>query len=341
MSPAVETDVAVIGGGSFGTTLASLLSGRKKRVVLWVRRREQASEINRKHTNERYLPGFKLPARLKATTDLEASVKAAPVVLLAIPTKSFRSVANMVGDHIQGDQVLVHVAKGLELGTFKRMSQVLREETCSLKIGVISGPNLAVEVMSGFPSGAVVASHYREVIDRIQELFAGSRMRMYGGSDVIGTELGGAFKNIIALSTGVSDGMGFGDNTKALLMTRGLSEMVRFGVANGANILTFCGLAGIGDLVATCASPLSRNYRVGRGLASGEKLDEIVERLGQVAEGVPTTKAVHEQACGLGLDLPIVRGVYGLLYGGRSPAQVLEDLMSIPVGDEASELMRG
>jgi glycerol-3-phosphate dehydrogenase (NAD(P)+) len=333
-----DLDAVVVGGGSFGTTLATLLAENGNRVALWVRRPEQAREINRQHTNTRYLPDFKLPTRIKATSDLEGAIKTAPTVIVAIPTMAFREVTRRVGDYIQGDQVLVHATKGLEVGTLKRMSEILRAETCSRKIGVISGPNLAVEIMSGHPAGAVVASRYQEVIDRIQGLFAGGRMRIYGGSDVVGTELGGAFKNIIALATGVSDGMGFGDNTKSLLMTRGLSEMVRFGVALGAEILTFGGLAGIGDLMATCASPLSRNYRVGQGLAAGEDLDTIIERLGQVAEGVPTAAAVHSQAADLGLDLPIVRAVHGILYEGHTTARALKDLMTIPVGDELAAL---
>lgn len=343
MSAARELDAVVVGGGSFGTTLAALLAENKKRVKIWTRRSEQAKEINKAHANSRYLPGFKLPASLKATADMESAVRAAPVVIMAIPSKSFREVANKVGEFIRGDQVLVHATKGLEVETYKRMSEILREETCSLKVGVISGPNLAVEVMNGYPAGAVIASHYSEVIESVQRLFAGSRMRMYGGRDVTGTELGGAFKNIIALATGVSDGMGFGDNSKALLMTRGLNEMVRYGVALGGNILTFGGLAGIGDLMATCASPLSRNYRVGLGLAAGEKLEAVIESLGQVAEGVPTTAAVHDQATKMGIsgDLPIVEEVHAVLYEGRGTLQALKNLMNIPVGDELSALRGG
>lgn len=340
MSPAAaQPEVAVIGGGSFGTTLASLLSEQGRPVNLWVRRREQAREINKDHRNSQYLPDFKLPAKLKATTDL-AKAAAAPVLIVAVPSKAFREVANAIGDHIKGDQVLVHAAKGLERDTFKRMSEILREETCSLKIGVVSGPNLAVEIMRGNPAGAVVASHYQEVIEKVQALFAGGRMRMYGGSDVIGTELGGAFKNIVALATGMGDGMGFGDNTKALVMTRGLNEMVRYSVAQGANILTFGGLAGIGDMMATCASPLSRNYRVGHALARGKKLDRIIAELGQVAEGVPTTEAVLSRAKEMGIeeDLPIVSAVHGVLYEGKTTKRVLEELMSIPVGDELAAL---
>lgn len=339
--PAGGLDALVVGGGSFGTTLATLVAERGRRVMMWVRRDEQAAEINEEHTNSRYLPGFTLPPDLRATSDLEAAVRGAPVVIMAVPSRSFREVARRVGDHIRGDQVLVHGTKGIEIETFKRMTEVLREETCSLKVGVISGPNLAREIMSGYPSGAAVASRYDEVVGKVQDLFRGGRMRVYTGRDVVGTELGGAFKNIIALATGVSDGMGFGDNTKALLMTRGLSEMVQFGVANGADVFTFGGLAGIGDMMATCASPLSRNYRVGTGLAQERDLDDIVAELGQVAEGVPTTAAVNRQAAELDLDLPIVREVHAVLYEGHTARQAVENLMTLPVGQELAYLMRG
>lgn len=332
-------DALVVGGGSFGTTLASLLAEGGWRIRLWVRREEQADEINARHCNSRYLPDVTLPASLEAVTDLEEGIRDTPVVIMAIPSRSFREVARLVGDHVRGDQVLVHGTKGLETDSFKRMSEILREETCSLKTGVISGPNLAREIMAGYPSGAAVASHYNEVVVKVQDLFRGGRMRVYTGKDIIGTELGGAFKNIVALATGISDGMGFGDNTKALLMTRGLSEMVQFGVANGADVLTFGGLAGIGDMMATCASPLSRNYRVGKGLAEGRNLDDIIEELGQVAEGVPTTAAVHRQATLLGLDLPIVSEVHSVLYEGRTPRQAVENLMTLAVGEELAFLM--
>lgn len=338
MSPTAEYEAVIVGGGSFGTALASLLTDLGRRVLLWVRRKEQAEEINREHRNARYLPDFDLPGGVRATTDLAGAVKSAPVVLVVVPSKAFREVASKVGDHVRGDQILIHATKGLEIDTFKRMSQVLREETCSLKIGVLSGPNLAVEIMAGHPAGASLASLYNEVVRKGQALFRGDRMRVYGGSDVVGTEIGGAFKNIIALAAGVADGMGFGDNTKSLLMTRGLSEMVRFGVAQGADVFTFGGLAGIGDLMATCASPLSRNHRVGEGLAGGDRLDDILERMGQVAEGVPTARAVHRQATDMGLDLPIVKAVHDMLYEGMTPPQALQQLMSLPVGDELATL---
>lgn len=333
-----DMDVLVLGGGTFGTALASLLASQGRRVKLWVRRAEQAEQINQTHKNERYLPDFELPANLEAITDLATAVRGAPMLLMVIPSKQFRNVAQQVGDHLEGDQLVVHATKGIEIETFKRMTEVLREETCALKIGVLSGPNLSREIMAGHPAGALVASRYNEVVKKAQALFEGSRMRLYGGKDVIGTEVGGAFKNIIALAAGMAAGLGFGDNTKALLITRGLSEMARFGVAVGGDVFTFGGLAGIGDLMATCASPLSRNHQVGARMAKGETLADILASTHQVAEGVPTTKAVFRQTQVMGLDLPIVRAVYSRLYEDWTNERVVENLMTLPVGTELARL---
>jgi len=338
MSVRKELDCLVVGGGTFGTALASLLRSMGKRVRLWVRREEQAAEINREHTNGRYLPGLALPDTLEASTDLAGLVPGTPLVLMAVPSRSFREVARQVGDHLEGDQIVVHTTKGFEIETFRRMSQILREETCTLKIGAFSGPNLALEIMKGHPAGATLASCYGEVVDSVQGLFRGGRMRVYGSQDVVGTEMAGAFKNIIALAAGISDGMGFGDNTKALLLTRGLSEMARVGVAAGGDVFTFSGLAGFGDLMATCASPLSRNHQVGTRLAQEEPLNAILQSMNQVAEGVPTTEAVHRYALARGLDLPIVRAMHGILFEGLKVADALLQLMAIPVGDELSAL---
>ncbi len=332
------SDVLIIGGGTFGTALGSLLADCGRRVALWVRRAEQAEEINSSHRNSRYLPDFELPAGLQAVSDLGAAVRGAPVVLMVVPSKAFRTVARQLGDHLEGDQVVIHATKGIEIDSFKRMSQVLREETCALKIGVISGPNLSREMMAGHPAGALLASRYEEVVRAGQALFAESRLRLYSGRDVIGTEVGGAFKNIIAVAAGMAAGLGFGDNTKALLITRGLSEMARFGVSLGADVFTFGGLAGIGDLMATCASPLSRNHQVGARLAAGETLADILASTHQVAEGVPTARAVQRQAAALGLELPIVEAVYGRLHAGWDNDRVVDYLLGLPVGDELARL---
>jgi len=331
-------DLLIVGGGSFATALATVLCERKRRVLMWTRREEQAREINQQHTNSRYMRGFELLPNLKATADLARAAASTRVLLLVVPSKAFRQVARLVGDVVRGDQVLVHATKGLELDSFKRMSQVLREETCALKIGALSGPNLAREIMAGHPSGALLASRYDEVAEALQPLFSGTRMRVYSGRDVIGTEIAGAFKNIVAIAAGVADGMGLGDNTKALLVTRGLSEMARFGVALGADVFTFGGLAGVGDLMATCASRLSRNHQVGERLAGGEKLDDILASMTEVAEGVPTSRAVYGQAQRLGLQLPIVRAVHGLLHEGWNCNEALTRLMSLPTDRELAAL---
>ncbi len=322
-----SVDVVVLGGGSFGTALANALAQLQRRVLLWVRRAAQAEEINRCHTNQFFFPGMSLAKNLRATTDLSRAVAVAPVLILAIPTVGFREVTRRIGEVLQGNQMVVHVTKGIEQKTYKRMSQILREETCALKIGAMAGPNLAKEMMAGQPSGALVASHYDEVVECIQSLFRGGNFRVYGGHDLIGTEIGGAFKNIVAVAAGLLAGLSYGDNARALLITRGLSEMANYGVSMGADLLTFGGLAGIGDLMATCTSPLSRNYQVGHRLAQGESLKIIQKERQQVAEGVLTTRAVFEQSQERRLRLPIVEAVFHLLYRRWSPQRFLQYLL--------------
>jgi glycerol-3-phosphate dehydrogenase (NAD(P)+) len=330
--------LAVIGAGSFGTALASIVAGLGRPVRLWVRRAELADAINRDRRNEHYAPGHDLPDAVRATADLGEAVRGARVVLVVVPSRAFRETARAVGELVTGEQLLVHATKGLEIETFLRMSEILRQETCALKIGVLSGPNLAAELLAGHPAGALVASRYAEVVEATQALFRGGRLRVYGGSDVIGTELGGAFKNIIALAAGVVDGLGFGDNTKSLLITRGLGEMAQLGVSLGADVFTFGGLAGVGDLMATCASRLSRNHRTGERLAAGETLEQILATMGHVVEGVPTTAAVHRHALAAKLDLPIVRAVHAVLYENVTPRDALASLMALPVGTELAAL---
>jgi glycerol-3-phosphate dehydrogenase (NAD(P)+) len=338
MSVSDKAEVVVVGGGSFGTALAVILGDLGRSVRMWVRREEQADEINRERSNGRYLPGRKLPERVFATTDMKGAIRGVPVVLLVVPSKSFRLVAREVGEHLQGDQVLVHGTKGIEIETFRRMSQVLREETCALKVGVLSGPNLAGEMMAGHPAGSVVASRYDEVVRAVQRLFAGGHLRVYGGRDVVGVEIGGAFKNVIAIAAGVADGLGFGDNARSLLVTRGLSEMALLGVSMGGDVFTFGGLAGVGDLMATCASPASRNHQVGEKIAQGKTLEEVLADSPFVAEGIPTTRAVYLRAKQKGLHLPITEAVHAVLYEGKTAADALSSLMALPVGDELSAL---
>jgi glycerol-3-phosphate dehydrogenase (NAD(P)+) len=338
MSTPNTADVAILGGGSFGSALAFIAAGRGQRVRLWVRREAQALEINEQRSNGKYLLGRTMPESVVATADIGLAVAGAPVVLVVVPSASFREVAKAAGEHVQGDQVLVHATKGLESGTFVRMSQILRQETCARKIGVLSGPNLAAELLAGHPAGAVVASRYDEVVRAVQALFRGGHLRVYGGRDVVGVEIGGSFKNIIAIAAGLTDGLGFGDNARSLLLTRGLGEMAQFGVAEGGDVFTFGGLAGIGDLMATATSKLSRNHQLGEKLASGDSVATVLPGLKYVVEGVPAAAAVHRRALELGLELRIVAAVYGLLYQGKSPQEVLTELMALPVGAELSAL---
>ncbi|MEZ4223919.1 MAG: NAD(P)H-dependent glycerol-3-phosphate dehydrogenase [Polyangiaceae bacterium] len=328
-----DETIGVIGAGSWGTTLA-VVAAEHGKTYLHCRRREVADELNQRRVNETYLPGVELPPALEATDDLERIAKECQFILFVVPSHGFRATARVLGAWVTGEHVVVHATKGIEQGTHKRMSEVLREETCLRKIGVLSGPNLARELAQHHPTGTLVASAYDEVYQRAHAALHNDYFRVYGGRDVIGAEVAGAFKNIVALAAGVAAGLSLGENTKALLLTRGLSEMARFGVSMGGDLLTFGGMAGMGDLIATCSSPLSRNHQVGARLAAGESLEKIQSEMKMVAEGVKTTRAVHEYARQKGLDLPIVAAVHRLLYEGGDVPTLLKDLMSIPTGRE-------
>jgi glycerol-3-phosphate dehydrogenase (NAD(P)+) len=333
MSARDGMDVLVVGAGRMGTALGTLLARLGRRVTLYARREDLARVIDEEHRNPTYLRDVRLPDRLRATTDLAAAVVQTPLVVMAVPSQSFRDAARAVGDHLEGDQMVVHTTKGFEVESFNRMSQVLREETCTLKIGVLSGPTIPEELVAGHPTGAVVASAYTEVVEAVQELFKGGFFRVYGGRDVVGTEVAGAFKNVVSVAAGAVQGLKFGESTRWLLITRGLSEMTRLGAAMGADVLTFAGLAGIGDLAATCVSPHSRSHQLGRRVAAGESVDTVLADLHSI-EALPTSDAISRHAARMGLELPIVRAVHGLLHEGWHVQRALAHLMSVPVGDE-------
>ena len=330
--------VTVIGAGSWGSTLADVLGNNGHDVLMWARSEERCAEINEQHTNRRYLPDFELSPNIRATTDLEQACGHSHWILLVVPSHGLRQCAQDMGGFLSGEHMIVHATKGIEQGSFHRMSEVLREETCVRRIGVLSGPNLAREIMQRQPAGTLVASKYREVLDRSQALLHSRTFRVYAGDDVIGAEVGGAFKNIVAVAAGVVDELGMGDNTRALLLTRGLNEMAHVGAAMGANVLTFGGLAGIGDLMCTCASPLSRNHQVGERLARGQSLEQICTEMHMVAEGVKTTRSTFDFAAHKGLDLPIVRAVYAVIYEQRPVPEVIAELMALPASHELVEL---
>lgn len=325
---AVDERVAVIGAGAWGTTMAARLAGSAQ-TTLWAREPEVVSDVTTNHRNEQFLPGFDLPSQLRATSTLGDAVASATVVVMAVPSPYLRSVAGEVAAVIRSDAVVLSLVKGIEAATLRRPTEVLEEvlPIDASRIGVLSGPNLAREVMAGHPSATVVAIRDDDWANRLQLLVADDRLRVYTNRDVIGCEIGGAVKNVLAIAAGMADGMGFGWNTRAALTTRGLAELARLGVALGGEPLTFLGLAGNGDLIATCGSPDSRNHRVGEALARGETVDEIVARTASVAEGVRTAPAVLELAERSDVEMPISAMVAAVLAGDRTPAQALDELM--------------
>jgi glycerol-3-phosphate dehydrogenase (NAD(P)+) len=331
--------IGVVGAGSWGSTLAKILGENAKRTLLWAREEEVIRGVNERHVNPLFLPDYEIPACVEATGDLARICESCDLILMVVPSHGMRLVAREMGNHLKGDQMVVHCTKGIEIDTFKRMSEVLREETCLRKVGVLAGPNLAKELAARNPAGTLVASKYEEVVRAAQAALHNQYFRVYRGNDVVGAEVGGSFKNIVAVAAGVADGLKMGDNTKALLLTRSLNEMARLGSAMGAELVTFGGMAGIGDLMATCFSPLSRNHQVGERLAQGQTTDEIVKSMRMVAEGVKTTRAVHAFITRIGLDLPIVAAVHQLLYEGVGVRDALGGLMSRHVGREFEGLV--
>jgi glycerol-3-phosphate dehydrogenase (NAD(P)+) len=333
---AAPLSVAVLGAGNWGNTLAELSARAGHGVRLWTRNAAQADEINTHRTNTKAIPGLQIHARVRATTSLELAVRGADLVMVVIPTQAMRQVARALGDVLAPEQPVIHATKGLEIGTIRRVSEILREETCARQIGVLSGPNLAAEVAQGRPAGTLIASAFPRVIAIGKRAFSSPSFRVFGGDDVLGVELAGALKNVVALAAGMATAMDLGENAKALLITRGSAEITAIAGAMGARASTFAGLAGIGDLLVTCASPLSRNHRAGAALARGMTLDQAVASLGQVAEGVHTAKAARVLAARYGVDAPLLDRVHRVLYDGLAPKEALRQLMRLPAGREVA-----
>lgn len=323
------TSVAVIGTTSWGTTLAALLARKGVSTSLWARTAEEAALLQRDRENRQRLPGIPLPPSLNITSDLEAALAPAGLIILAVPSQTMRSNLRALSSFLRPGVVLLSAAKGLEVDTAKRMSEVIREEIGSMAapICVLSGPNLSREIATGQPTTTVVAGPDLMVAQRVQEVLLTSVFRVYTHTDVVGVELGGALKNIIAIDAGLADGLGYGANGKAAFITRGLAEITRLGVACGANPLTFAGLAGLGDLIATCYSPLSRNHYVGEELAKGRKLDDILASIPHVAEGINTTIAALKLAARYGVEMPISEKTYQVLFEGLDPRRAVMDLL--------------
>ena len=323
------TRVAVVGAGSWGTTVAAIVSANAD-TCLWVRRPELAERIESAHENDEYLPGVALPESLRASSDLEATCGSAEIVVMAVPSHGFRSVLESAAAAIAPDAPILSLSKGVEQGTLLRMTEVVGEvlpDHPRDRIGVLTGPNLAKEVAAGQPTASVVAVGNADIAEALQQVFFSPTFRVYTNPDVVGCEIAGALKNVLAIGAGVAAGLGYGDNTRAALMTRGLAELARLGVALGGDPLTFAGLAGMGDLIATCSSPQSRNRHVGFELGKGRSLDEIVEEMRMVAEGVKTTSAVLEIARRESVEMPLAEFVGRVLYEGARPADLVPELM--------------
>lgn len=322
--------VAVLGAGSWGTTFAKVLADAGREVTVWARRPEVAEEITRAGTNSAYLPGIRLPRRVRATSDATEALHGAEAVVLAVPSQSLR--ANLAGwrGALPADVPLVSLAKGVELGTLKRMSEVITDVTGAAegRVVVLAGPNLAREIADEQPAAAVLACTDHDTAVAVQRASSTSYFRPYTNTDVVGCELGGTCKNVIALSCGMASGMGYGANTVATLITRGLAEMARLGAALGAEALTFAGLAGVGDLVATCSSPLSRNRTFGERLGRGETVEQAQAAAGgQVAEGVTSCRSIRNLAARAEVDVPIADAMYRVCHEGADLRGIAGELL--------------
>lgn len=325
-SPA-HAKIAVLGAGSWGTTVAQLIARADRDVVLWGRDQEVVDQINQERINRRYLDGFELHEGLKATTDLEASAQHAEYIVMVLPSQAFRAVCRQIAPILDPAQAVFHATKGVERETYARMSQILLEETCIRQYGVISGPNIAREIMEDKPAGTVVASPFPRLVEAARSFLTTPAFRVYENDDVVGVELGGTLKNIIAIASGIAFELELGENAKSLLLTRGLQEMIRVGRAFGAQSQTFSGMAGIGDLMVTCASLHSRNFRFGRGLAQGKSVEKIRAELGMVAEGVFASKVARDFALEKSIETPVMNAVYQVVHEGRSPLEAMDELM--------------
>ncbi len=321
--------VTILGAGNWGTTLALLLHSKKHKVKLWEFYSERASRLNDLRENREFLPGFAIPDGIQITSDIDEGVARSEVLIFALPSGAVREVARKVARNM-GNTLLLSASKGLEYDTLMRMSEVISEEIAGGIVASLSGPCIANEVARGIPTTVVVASQNQEVCTRIQGLLMAPNFRVYTHDDIIGVELGGALKNVIAIAAGMCDGIGLGANSKGALITRGLAEITRLGTSMGADSLTFAGLSGVGDLVTTCFSADSRNRRVGQEIGIGRKLDQVLSDLVMIAEGVNTTRCAIKLSQAASIEMPIAAEVHKVLFGGKCPKDAIADLMLRP-----------
>ncbi|MEW9674705.1 NAD(P)H-dependent glycerol-3-phosphate dehydrogenase [Lentibacillus sp. L22] len=332
--------VAVLGAGSWGTALSIVLADKGHDVRLWTHRKEQADAINTTHKNEKYLE-IMIPEKIIAYHDLQQAIQDVSAIILVVPTKAIREVCSQLDTLLEEKVTLIHASKGIEPESLKRVSEMIAEEMSQYKnddIVVLSGPSHAEEVAKRQPTTVTVSSLNEKNACVAQDLFMSDTFRVYTSTDVIGVELGGALKNIIALGAGISDGLGYGDNAKAALITRGLAEIARLGASLGANPLTFLGLPGVGDLIVTCTSVHSRNWRAGNLLGKGNKLDQVLSQMGMVVEGVRTAKAAYQFAQKQEIEMPITAGIHKILFEDAKPKDVVDQLMNRTKRDEMDDL---
>ncbi|WP_062356309.1 NAD(P)H-dependent glycerol-3-phosphate dehydrogenase [Bacillus kwashiorkori] len=337
-----QEEIAILGAGSWGTALSIVLADNGHTVRLWGNKLEHIKEINQTRRNDSYLPNITLPDNIFAYHDLQEAINGITTIVLAVPTKAIREVIQNLIPFLTEPMSVVHVSKGIEPDTLKRISEMIEEEFPEQflqDIIVLSGPSHAEEVSLRHPTTVVATSTNMKAAERVQDLFMNANFRVYTNPDVIGVEIGGALKNIIALAAGISDGLGYGDNAKAALMTRGLAEIARLGTKMGANPLTFSGLTGIGDLIVTCTSTHSRNWRAGNMLGKGKKLEEILDSMGMVVEGVRTTKAAYQLAKKFDVKMPITTVLYEVLFSETEPKKAVDELMTRMKTHEMEDLV--
>lgn len=319
--------ITLLGGGSWGTALSKLLSENGHEVTVWLRDENQCKTLSDERINHKYLPKVQIPENIVFISDINEAVKNAEILLIVTPTQMIRSILKQIDDEYKKDKIIINASKGIEIGTMDLVSDIVEEETTNCTFAVLSGPSHAEEVGLSMPTAITIACDNKEVAEDIQDTFMSSYFRVYTNEDVIGAEIGGALKNIIALGAGISDGVGYGDNAKAALMNRGIVEIARLGIAMGADVHTFYGLSGIGDLIVTCTSKHSRNWNAGYLIGQGLSKDEAIKKIGMVVEGIPTTYAAYALKKKLNVEMPIVDAMYDVLENNADVKETVNTLM--------------